>query len=99
MTTFLTVANRARVIAALVLGACAPASLVDVEPTNTVADPTVVRTSAGAKQLYNFAIARWTAVYTGASLGDTRNQIVLSGLFTDELLRVQGGVSNSGADE
>jgi hypothetical protein len=75
--------------AALVgLSACAPTSLIDVNPSSTLVDPSTVQSASGAAQLYNFAVN--TFVYrlggTGNLPAGPNNYIVATALFTDELM-------------
>ena len=81
----------------LLLTACDQTSLVGVPPTNGVADPSVVATSAGAVSLYNAAVARWAQVLMG-TVTSRYTYVVNTGLFTDELMKVQG-VAGISTDE
>src|SRR5437867_13079946 len=85
-------------LASVLVNGCASPSLVDVDPPNSVADPAVVTTPAGAVQLYQYAIASWASVLGGTSGALNRSVIESSGIFTDELMRVQGGLGD-GVDE
>src|SRR5881394_1343874 len=76
------------------VASCAPDSLVDVNSTSEVVDPSVVRTATGATQLYYMAVAQF-----GADLGGNprpsggapygRNYVMVSARWTDELMWVQ----------
>jgi len=69
------------------IAACSPSSLVDVQAPSTRVDPSQVKTSSAALQLYNAAsawIARPLAGY-GAW-----NVVQMDGLFTDELEAMAG---------
>ena len=69
------------VAAALILVACKPSSLIDVQSPSTVVDPSQVKTPTGATQLRNTAIATMMS-----SMGQGWNSvIVMSGTLTDEL--------------
>jgi len=108
--TLMTVHRRTRSFCHCFLGAmmftivaCAPSSLVDVEPTNNVADPAVVATEVGATQLYNLAVTRWADVVAGNFNPDPNepiNYVTLTAVFSDELMRVQGANNRlDGLDE
>src|SRR5687768_11082591 len=80
------------------VGACAPSSLVDVTPTSDVVDPAVVKSPSGALQLYSYALGHWAGVVAGTAISD-RNIVQNVGLYTDELMRVQGRGMAAGDDE
>jgi hypothetical protein len=92
---------------AMLTAACVSSSLVDVRPSNTITDPTVVNTAAGATQLYRYAISFWQQVVGGNPVQvqniKSMNFMIASGLFTDELMRVQNnpweGTYSTGWDE
>src|SRR5687768_13005560 len=73
------------------LGACAPSSLVEVDPPNTVADPAVVATPAGATQMYSLAVSSFANII-GGQITNRGGYVGNTGLWTDELLRVQNGI-------
>src|SRR4051812_32670297 len=80
---------------ALLVSACVSTSLVDVQPTNAIADPKIVTTPTGAMQLYNVANAQWSAAVGGSAsvsggLPTGDNLINSTGWFTDELMWVIG---------
>jgi hypothetical protein len=91
---------------ALAIG-CAPGSLVDVAPTSDVADPAVVRTAAGATQLYYMAATQFASTIGGNPRPSGAqpvgfNFILVSGLWSDELMWVQQGFGQTfspGVDE
>lgn len=78
-------------LAAIGFAACSPSSLVDVDPTSTLVDPSTVGTAAGAVQLYNFALGTFAARLggTGGFVPGANNLIVATGLLTDEMMRAQ----------
>jgi len=84
----------AAAIAAIVtiLGvACSPGDLVDVQQTSGLVDPSTVRSASGATQLYNYAVARFAQVFSGATTNPAgpNDYVATSGLLTDELMRTQ----------
>lgn len=83
--------RRGMVAAVLGVAACSPATLVEVEPSSTLVDPSTVATAAGATQLYNFAMNTFAARLggTGNQAAGNNNFIVAVALFTDEMLRTQ----------
>lgn len=65
--------------------ACSPSSLVDVQASSTVVDPSQVKTAVGATQLYNGAVL-WFGFNLVQGYNPCTNDIVCtSALLTDEL--------------
>ena len=84
-------------ICTVLTAACSPNSLVDVQAPNTVADPSLIGTAAGAAQLRAAALIGMGAPLAG---GGDANLILNSGLLTDELTEGQSIYAGLlGADE
>src|SRR4051812_32044921 len=70
---------------------CVSESLVSVTPPQTIVDPSVVATPAGATQLYNNAVTTWSqGVGASSAIGAPTSLVFVTGMWTDELLHVQG---------
>src|SRR5947207_11043655 len=72
--------------AAMLSNGCMSDSLVSVTPPQTIVDPSVVATPAGATQLYNNAGTTWAQGVGGSST----SFLFTTAVGTDELLHVQG---------
>src|SRR2546429_294522 len=74
-----------------VMNACSMSSLVDVPPPDSVVDPSAITTADAAVQFYNQAVTRFDRNFAGsANQSGYSNFVVLGGVFTDELMRIEG---------
>ena len=70
--------------------ACSPSDLVDsVPPPSSIVEPGQITTATGAVQLYNWALSRFDQTFGGGNGFCWDSFVTVTGLFTDELMRVQ----------